>query len=121
MSDKASINQAKEVVKSYIEHMPAPQKIGSLLRILPAELMMEASSVFTEKEVKLMMPFMSGPAEEPSIDAYAILNEFLDHNKLWEVLGKKLKEPHAILTAFTRWANKNPKRLGKMLKSTWEV
>jgi hypothetical protein len=121
MSEPGSLNQAEQVVKNYVEHMLAPQKIGSLLRILPTEVMMETSSVFSDQEIKFILPFLSGPAEEPSIDAYAILNEFLDYNNLWEVLGKKLKNPHAILTAFTRWAQKNPKRLGKMLKSTWKV
>jgi flagellar motor switch protein FliG len=116
---KEIIREATSVLKLYVSRFKSVQKAAILLNSVAPETSLEVSRYLTEKDNKSLLPELHKMPYTNSIETLAVIDEFLEEENLWAVVGVSLKQPEEILPALEKWAQKNPRKLARMIKELW--
>jgi len=112
------ISEARTVLLKCVARMDPLWKAAVLLNALPADVIINVSREFRERDIRAILSVMSSLVYVPSIETVSVINDFFIANDLWGKVGASLTEPEEIADAFVRWASQNPGKLGRLLKST---
>ncbi len=111
--------EVQEVLIEYVSRLDPLKKAAILLNALPAEVIMDISRDFTEREIRTLLPVMSSLSSSRDIETVALIDGFFHINGLWSTDAREASTPEDITRTFEQWARQNPRKLGRFLKSTW--
>jgi hypothetical protein len=111
--------EVQEILIEYVSRLDPLKKAAILLNALPAEVIMEISRDFTEREIRSLLPVMTSLASSKDIETVALIDEFFHINGLWNTEARMAATPEEIIKTFEGWARQNLRTLGRFLKSRW--
>jgi flagellar motor switch protein FliG len=113
------IQEASAILKFYVSKFRNVQKAAILLNSLSPDTSLEVLRYMTEKENRVLVPELRKMPYTNSVETVAVIDEFLQKENLWEILGGHLTHPDEILPALEKWAKKNPRKLARLMKELW--
>ncbi len=112
------VNKARSVLLKCVARMDPLWKAAVLLNALPADVIINVSREFREREIRAILSVMSTLGSVQSIETVAVINDFFITHDLWNTVGTSMAEVGEIADAFQNWASQNPGQLGRLLKGT---
>lgn len=112
------INEARTVLLKCVARKEPLWKASVLLNALPADVIINVSREFRERDIRAILSVMSTMVSVQSIETVAVINDFFIIHDLWNTVGTALSEAGEITDAFIDWASQNPGQLGRLLKGT---
>jgi hypothetical protein len=113
------LKKASDILSNMIEAKDSFEKIAVILKVIPIDCFDEAFRFFDTDDQQMILEALETEIRINSIETMMVVEEFIKLNDLGRFLKANTVGIEETLTAFQKYAGKNPRKISQMLVQTW--